>query len=67
LPTMIVIVRRIIASEGSMSSALDRILSHGSSRTGPRGWGSWGSSGRPRAGVLGGAPAQRPSPPDGES
>jgi putative membrane protein len=67
LPSMIVIVRRIIATEGSMSAALDRILSHGSSQTGPKGWGSWGSSGRPRAGVLGGAPAQRPSPPDGES
>ena len=67
LPTLIVIVRQIMASEGSMSSAVDRILSRGSSRTGPKGWGSWGSSGRPRAGVLGGAPAQQPSPPDGES
>jgi putative membrane protein len=67
LPTLIVIVRRFIASEGSTSAAVDRILSRGSSRTGPKGWGSWGSSGRPRAGVLGGAPAQLPSPPDGES
>jgi cytochrome c oxidase assembly factor CtaG len=67
LPTLIVIVRQIIASEGSTSAAVDRILSRGSSRTGPKGWGSWGSSGRPRAGVLGGAPAQQPSPPDGES
>ena len=67
LPTMIVIVRRIIATDGSLSSALDRIVSHGSSRTALKGWGSWGSSGRPRAGVLGGAPAQQPSPPDGES
>jgi putative membrane protein len=67
LPTLIVIVRRWIASEGSTSAAVDRILSRGSSRTGPKGWGSWGSSGRPRAGVLGGAPAQLPSPPDGES
>jgi len=56
-----------VATEGSMGAALDRILSHGSSRAGPKGWGSWGSSGRPRAGMLGGVPAQRPSPPDGES
>jgi putative membrane protein len=67
LPTLIVIVRRIIATDGSTSAAVDRILSRGSSRTGLKGWGSWGSSGRPRAGVLGGAPAQQPSPPDGES
>jgi len=67
MPSMIVIVRRIVATEGSMGAALDRILSHGSSRAGPKGWGSWGSSGRPRAEMLGGVPAQRPSPPDGES
>jgi putative membrane protein len=60
LPTMIVIIRRIIVTDGSVTGALDRILNRGSAG------GGW-ATGRPNAGVLGVGPAQRPSPPDGES
>jgi hypothetical protein len=57
LPTMIVTVRRLIAADGSFAAALDRMLSRGAPGSVPRGWA--------RPAVL--APAQRPSPPDGES
>jgi putative membrane protein len=57
LPTMIVLVRRMVASEGSMTSALDKMLSRGASQA-SRGWG------RPRSGVLAELRAQPPSPPD---
>ncbi len=59
LPTMIVVVRRLIVSDGSITAALDRLLNRGSVG------GGW-ATGRPGAGVLSG-PAQRPSPPDAES
>jgi putative membrane protein len=59
LPTMIVIVRRLIATDGSVSAAVDKVLNRGPSRD------SWSAWGRPRAGA--GVLAQRPSPPDGES
>jgi putative membrane protein len=55
LPTMIVIVRRLIGAEGGITGALERTLSRGASRD------SWSAWGRPRA------LAQRPSPPDAES
>ena len=57
LPTMIVIVRRLIVTDGSITATLDRMLNRGASRSVPRGWA------RPPAGAL----AQRPSPPDAES
>jgi putative membrane protein len=57
LPSMIVIVRRLIVTDGSITATLDRVLNRGASRSVPRGWA------RPRAGAL----AQRPSPPDAES
>jgi len=57
LPTMIVTVRRLIAADGSFATALDRVLNRGAAQSVPRGWA--------RPAVL--APAQRPSPPDGES
>jgi putative membrane protein len=57
LPTMIVLVRRMVASEGSMTVALDKMLSRGASQA-SRGWG------RPRSGVLAELRAQPPSPPD---
>jgi putative membrane protein len=57
LPSMIVIVRRLIVTDGSITATLDRVLNRGASRSVPRGWA------RPPAGVL----AQRPSPPDAES
>src|ERR1700746_1204771 len=46
LPTMIVIVRRLIAADGNVTAALDRVLNRGASRTA---WGAWG---RPTAGAL---------------
>ena len=67
LPAMIVIVRRIVATDGSIPLALDKMLSHGSPPAGPRGWASRGPWGRPRPGLMSGVPAQRASPPDGES
>jgi len=57
LPTMIVIVRQLIVTDGSLAAALDKMLNRGVSRN------SWTAWGRPRAGAL----AQRPSPPDAES
>jgi cytochrome c oxidase assembly factor CtaG len=67
LPAMIVIIRRIVITDGSIGVALDRMLSHGPSPAGPRGWASRGSWGLPRSGALSRVPAQRASPPDGES
>jgi putative membrane protein len=67
LPAMILIVRQIVVTDGSIGAALDRMLSRGSSPAGPRGWASRGSWGRPRPGALSRVPAQRASPPDGES
>jgi len=60
LPTMIVIVRQLIVADGSITATLDKMLNRGAAR---RSWAAWG---RPPAGMLG-VPAQRPSPPDGES
>jgi putative membrane protein len=67
LPAMIVIVRQIIVTDGSMSLALDKMLSHGSAPAGPRGWGAKGWGSRPRPGALSRVPPQRASPPDRES
>jgi putative membrane protein len=60
LPTMIVIIRQLIITDGGITAALDRILNHGSAQAG------WATGG-PRGGVLGVGSAQRPSPPDAES
>jgi cytochrome c oxidase assembly factor CtaG len=59
MPTMVVIVRRMVASEGSMSTAVDKILSR-SSRSSAR-TGSWGWE-RPEA--LAELRAQPPSSPE---
>ena len=67
LPAMIVIVRQIIVTDGSVGAALDRVLSHGPASAGSRGWASRGAWGRPRPDALSRVPAQRASPPDGES
>ncbi|MGH3154312.1 MAG: cytochrome c oxidase assembly protein, partial [Streptosporangiaceae bacterium] len=61
MPSMIVIIRRLIHTDGSITAALDRVLGRGASRTG------WATGGPPHAGMLGGGAAQRISPPDGES
>jgi putative membrane protein len=58
LPTLIVVVRRMITAEGSMSAAIEAILNRGSLRASPAAWG------RPRSGVLDSLRAQPPSPPD---
>jgi putative membrane protein len=54
-PAMYFIVRRMIAADGSMSAAVDKILNRGSGRSG------WG---KPRSGVLAELRAQPPSSPD---
>jgi cytochrome c oxidase assembly factor CtaG len=59
LPSMIVIVRRLIVTDGNITATLDRVLNRGAARSVPRGWA------RPAAGA--GAVAQRPSPPDAGS
>jgi len=61
MPAMIVIVRRLIATEGSMSAALEAMVNRGALGASPGGWGAWG---RPRSGVLEALRAQPPSPPD---
>ena len=58
LPSMVVIVRRMVATEGSMSAALDKMLNRGSAQSG-----SW-AGGRPRSGALAELRAQPPSSPD---
>ena len=58
LPTMIVVVRRLMSAEGSVSAALEAILNRGALRASPAGWG------QPRSGVLDALRAQPPSPPD---
>ena len=59
LPSMIVIVRRMVATEGSMSAAVDKILSRGPARPGSWGWG--------RPGALAELRAQPPSSPEAGS
>jgi len=56
MPSMVVIVRRMVAAEGSMSAAVDKILSRGSVRSGSWGWG--------RPGALAELRAQPPSSPE---
>jgi cytochrome c oxidase assembly factor CtaG len=67
LPALIVIVRQIVVTDGSIGAALDRMLSQGSAPAAPRGWASRGSWGRPRPDALSRIPTQQASPPDGES
>jgi cytochrome c oxidase assembly factor CtaG len=58
VPAMYFIVRRMIATEGSMSAAVDKILNRGTVRSG------WG---RPQSGALAELRAQPPSSPDAGS
>jgi len=57
VPSMIVIVRRMVATEGSMSAAVDKILNRNSAAK-PGSWG-WG-----RPGALAELRAQPPSSPE---
>src|SRR6266567_283378 len=59
MPSMVVIVRRMVAAEGSMSAAVDKILSRGSARSGSWGWG--------QPGALAELRAQPPSSPEAGS
>jgi cytochrome c oxidase assembly factor CtaG len=62
MPAMVVIVRRMVATEGSMSAAVDKILSRGSPGSAPGARpGSWGWE-RPQA--LAELRAQPPSSPE---
>jgi putative membrane protein len=58
VPTMIMIIRQMVAVDGSMSGALDTMLHRGHALAG------WGGSRVPRAGPLAELRAQPPSPPD---
>jgi cytochrome c oxidase assembly factor CtaG len=55
MPSMIVIVRRMVAAEGSMSAAVDKILNRGPGLS----WTAWG-----RPGALAELRAQPPSSPE---
>jgi len=57
VPTMITIIRQMIAADGSMSGALDKILNRGNALAG------WGGSRVIRTGLLADLQAQPPSPP----
>jgi cytochrome c oxidase assembly factor CtaG len=62
MPSMVVIVRRMVAAEGSMSAAVDKILSRGYRGSAPgRRPGSWGWE---RPGALAELRAQPPSSPE---
>jgi putative membrane protein len=66
IPALVVVIRQIMEAEGSMSGALDRILSRGVAQagaSGPKGLKGWS---QPAPSMLDGVRAQRPSP-DGES
>jgi putative membrane protein len=58
MPTLIVVVRALMSTEGSVGEALETILNRGALRASPTAWG------RPRTGVLDSLRAQPPSPPD---
>jgi len=58
MPALIVVVRAMMSTEGSMGAALETILNRGALRASPTAWG------RPRSGVLDSLRAQPPSPPD---
>ena len=60
VPTMITIIRQMIAADGSMSGALDKMLNRGNALAG------WGGSRVTRPGLLADVQAQPPSSPDAE-
>jgi len=59
VPTMITIIRQMVAADGSMSGALDKMLNRGNALAG------WGGS-RVRPGPLADVQAQPPSSPNAE-
>jgi putative membrane protein len=46
MPTMIITIRKLIADEGGVGTALERFIGHGSREAAPRGW---ASSARPKS------------------
>jgi len=60
VPTMITIIRQMIAADGSMSGALDKMLNRGNALAG------WGGSPVTRPGPLADMQARPPSSPDAE-
>ena len=46
MPTMIITVRKLIADEGGVGTALERFIGHGSREAAPRGW---AASARPKS------------------
>ena len=58
VPTMIAIIRQMVAADGSMGGALETMLHRGHALAG------WGGSRVPRSGPLADLRAQPPSPPD---
>ncbi len=64
LPTLIVVIRRLVVTEESVSTTLDRILGRGAAAGGPRALKGWGRPARGGIGdVAGVGPAQPPSEP----
>jgi putative membrane protein len=54
MPSMIVTVRRMVAADGSVGAALDKMLGRGAARPGPRGWGRPVRAGQPSPPEAGG-------------
>jgi len=63
VPTMITIIRQMMAADGSMSGALEAMLNRGNALAG---WGGTGGGHAGRPGPLADARAQPPSAPDAE-
>jgi cytochrome c oxidase assembly factor CtaG len=62
VPTMIAVIRQMVAADGSVSMALDKMLNRGAAGSGPKGPRGWG---RPTgSAVLAEMPAQPPSSPE---
>jgi putative membrane protein len=66
LPTTIVVIKRMIAADGSFNAALDKMLNRGGPGSVPGGWG-WAGSGPRGGGAVPRAVPSQPSPPDAES
>ena len=66
LPATVVVIKRMIAADGSFTAALDKVLNRDGPGSVPGGWGWAGSGPRGTAAVPRAVPSQ-PSPPDAES
>jgi putative membrane protein len=66
LPTLVVVIKRMIAADGSFTAALDKMLNRGGPGSVPGGWG-WTEGGPRGATAVPRAVPSQPSPPDAES